>query len=186
MNTPIIKPIDPEAVEGKAKQLLDGVKRSLGATPNLFTTLAHAPAALNGYLQFSSALAGGDLHPQFREKLALTIAGLNGCDYCTAAHSFIGDKSGLSGDELALNRQGRSADLTSQVGLDFAAKLVKNHGSVTSEDVQAVRDAGFTDERIIEIVAHVGLNIFTNYFNSAFGTEVDFPAIGPISQDRVA
>ncbi|WP_411845665.1 carboxymuconolactone decarboxylase family protein [Roseibacillus persicicus] len=177
MNNPIIDPIAPNKAKGKAKDLLDGVQRSLGATPNLFAAMAHAPAALGGYLQLSSSLATGDLPPQLREQVALTVAGINGCDYCSAAHTFIGKKSGIAEDELARNRAGNSADVTTQAGLDFASKLVRNNGQVTPEDVQQVRNAGYSDERIIEIVAHVALNILTNYFNIAFGTEVDFPKV---------
>ena len=50
-------------------------------------------------------------------------------------------------------------------------------GRATQSDVDAVRGAGFTDGEIAEIIAHVALNIFTNYFNNTAGVEVDFPKI---------
>lgn len=161
----------------KAAQLLDGVKAALGATPNMFTTFAHAPAALEGYLNFSGALQNGALEPKFKEKLALTVAGLNGCDYCASAHTFLGEKAGIDAQELALNLQGKSQHEMCQAGLEFARKIVINRGQVSDADVQAVRAAGFSDERIIEILAHVALNTFTNYFNEAFKVDIDFPAV---------
>ncbi|CPU66256.1 uncharacterized peroxidase-related enzyme [Mycobacteroides abscessus] len=51
-------------------------------------------------------------------------------------------------------------------------------GHVTAQDVQAVRDAGWTDEQVVEVVAHVALNLFTNYVNVALDVPVDFPAVG--------
>jgi uncharacterized peroxidase-related enzyme len=172
--------------EGKAAELLEGVKQALGATPNIFTTFANAPAALEGYLNFNGALQGGDLDPQFKEKLALTVAGINGCDYCASAHTFLGKKAGIDDAELALNLEGKSEHSKCQAGLDFASKIVHARGHVSDADVQAVRDAGFSEERIIEIVAHVALNTFTNYFNEVFKVEVDFPKVSTASLERAA
>ena len=172
--------------EGKAAELLGAVKQALGATPNLFTTFANAPAAMEGYLGLNTALQGGALNAQFKEKLALTVAGLNGCDYCASAHTFLGQKAGIDAEELALNLQGKSNNTMCQAGLDFATKVVNNRGQITDTDMQAVRDAGFSDERIIEIVAHVALNTLTNYFNEVFNVEVDFPAVSTSNVQRAA
>ena len=168
---PVTKP------EGKAAELLDGVKAALGATPNLFTTFANAPTALEGYLNLNSALQGGALNPQFKEKLALTVAGLNGCDYCASAHTFLGKKAGIDADELALNLRGKSNQTMCQAGLDFVTKVVKARGKVTIQDVEDVRDAGFSDERIVEMIAHIALNTLTNYFNEVFQVPIDFPVV---------
>ena len=61
--------------------------------------------------------------------------------------------------------------------LRFALKLVNERGHVSGADVDAVREAGFTDEQVVEILAHVALNLFTNYVNIAFEVPVDFPAV---------
>jgi alkylhydroperoxidase family enzyme len=61
--------------------------------------------------------------------------------------------------------------------LQFASELVAKRGRATEADVETVRRAGFTDGEIAEIIAHVALNIFTNYFNNTAGVEVDFPKI---------
>lgn len=172
--------------EGKAADLLDGVKAALGATPNMFTAFANAPTALEGYLNFNAALQGGALTPKFKEKIALTVAGLNGCTYCASAHTFLGEKAGIDAEELALNLQGKSQHEMCQAGLDFVRKIVTNRGHVTSEDVQAVRDAGFSDERIVEMVAHVALNTLTNYFNEVFQIEVDFPVVSTETIQKAA
>ncbi|MAI61060.1 MAG: peroxidase [Micavibrio sp. TMED27] len=172
-----LTPVDPSQAEGKAKDLLDAVKQAMGATPNIFTTMANAPAALEGLLGLNGALSGGALNPQLREKIALVTAGQNGCDYCASAHTFLGDKAGIEADELASNLKGQSIDAKDNAALIFASQLIENRGRVTENDVQTVRKAGFNDEEIIEILTHVALNTFTNYFNEAFQTENDFPAV---------
>lgn len=163
--------------EGKAKVLLDNVKQAMGATPNLFTTFAHAPAALEAYLGMVNALGNGALNPQLREQLAVTVAGFNGCNYCGSAHFFLGGKAGVSREELVANSKGQAGDEKTQAALTFARALLEKRGKVSNEDLASVRAAGFNDEETIEILAHVAMNTFTNYFNETVLTVIDFPAV---------
>lgn len=172
-----IQPIQTADATGKAHDLLTAVQAKIGITPNLMKTLAHAPAALEGYLNLNASLATGVLRAKFREQLAITIAQANSCQYCLSAHTAFGKMSGLSPEELAANREAHSADARTTAGLQFAQKLVIQRGLATDADVAAVRQAGYTDAEITEIVAHVGLNVLTNYFNNVAGTEVDFPVV---------
>ena len=80
-------------------------------------------------------------------------------------------------EEMQRAQAGESADFSTQAVLRFALKLVNDRGKVSDSDVRALRDAGFGDEAIVEIVAHVALNLFTNYVNVAFAVPVDFPAV---------
>ena len=79
--------------------------------------------------------------------------------------------------ELNENLEGLSSDPKVQAALTFATTIVEAHGQVTDTDIQSVREAGYSDEQIIEILGHVALNILTNYFNEAFKTSIDFPAV---------
>jgi AhpD family alkylhydroperoxidase len=79
----------------------------LGFIPNAFATLAHSPAALGGYLALAQALSKNSLTPAEREVAALAASEVNGCDYCVAAHSFFGGKTGLNADDLLAARAGR-------------------------------------------------------------------------------
>lgn len=173
----ILTNIDTEHATGKAKELLTAVKKTMGATPNIFTAFANAPAALDAYLAFNTSLSQGALNAQLREKLALVTAGFNGCNYCASAHVFLGDKAGIDNEELKSNLQGKSQDVRDQAALTFALQLIEKRGRVDETELQAIRAAGFSDEEIIEILAHVALNTFTNYFNEAFQTEIDFPKV---------
>ena len=162
---------------GKAAELLGDVKKALGATPNIFTTLANSPAALSGYLAFNGALAGGALGKKLSEQIAMAIAGFNGCNYCASAHTFIGEKLGVSKAELAANGRGQAEDPRTQAAINFALALLEKRGRASDEDLAAVREAGFSDEEIIEILAHVALNVLTNYFNETVQTSIDFPKV---------
>ena len=107
---PRIQALDPASATGRAKELLDGVRRKLGRTPNLMRTMANSPAVLEAYLGFSGALAGGTLPVKLREQIALAVAQVNGCDYCLAAHTAIGKSAGLR-YVYAGNLPGRVGDL---------------------------------------------------------------------------
>lgn len=72
-----ITPIDPVQATGKTRQLFDSVQTKLGVVPNLFRVFGNSAAALEGYLNFSGALAGGVLNARVREQIALAVAELN-------------------------------------------------------------------------------------------------------------
>lgn len=177
-----IEPVNYEQASAKVKGLFDGVKAKLGTTPNMMKTMAQSPAVLEGYLNFSAALAGGKLDDRLREQIALIAAEVDRCDYCASAHTAIGKMVGLDDDAMLAARKGHSSDAKTDAALKFARTLIFNRGEVSDSDVQEVRRAGFSDGEIGEIVANVALNIFTNYFNIVAGTEIDFPKV----QVRVA
>jgi uncharacterized peroxidase-related enzyme len=139
--------------------------------------MAQSPAVAQAYLGFSQTLAGGSLSAALREQIALTVSEANQCEYCVSAHCFLGSKAGLSQSELLDARHGTASGEKTNAALVFARKIVDDRGHVHDEDVEEVRQAGYTDGEIAEIVANVALNIFTNYFNHVAGTEVDFPSV---------
>jgi uncharacterized peroxidase-related enzyme len=179
---PRIQPVRLETAEPRTAEILGAVKKKLGSVPNLIATMAQAPAVVNAYLGFSQALSSGSLPARLREQIALVVGQTNDCDYCLAAHSAIGRKVGLSATEVEQARRGTADDARTAAALDFARKVVKERGRVTDEDVNQVRQAGYSDGEIGEIVANVVENIFTNYFNHVAATEIDFPATPKLSR----
>ena len=169
--------INPDEAAGKAKQLLDGVQQKLGLTPNLMRTFANSPAVLEAYLNFSGALGEGLLDAKLREQIALAVAEANSCEYCLSAHTAIGKMVGLNESDLTKARQAKASDVKTEAALQFAREIVVKRGEVSDADWQAVKDAGYGEGEIAEIIANVALNIFTNYFNHIARTEVDFPRI---------
>ncbi len=162
---PRLQPIHPETATGKAKELLDGVHKKLGMTPNLMRTMANSPAVLEAFLAFNGAIAGGSLSAKLREQIALAVAEANRCDYCLSAHAAIGRLVGLSDEQVLNSRRGSSPDSKVAAALRFARTLVDKRGWVIDEDVTRLRVAGYGEAEIAEIVANVVLNIFTKYFN---------------------
>lgn len=175
-------PASIETSPAASQPLLQAVQAQLGSVPNLFRIVGNSPAALEGYLALSGALAKGRLEPKTRARLALTVAEANGCAYCLSAHSYLGrNLNRLDEAELQANRQARSSDPKAEAALAFAARLVQTRGHVAAADVEAVKAAGYDDAAVVEIVLHVALNTLTNYVNSALGTEVDFPLVAPLA-----
>ena len=85
--------------------------------------------------------------------------------------------AGLSNDELTASREARAVDPKAAAALKFARAVVERRGDVRDRDLADVRAAGYADGDIAEIIAHVALNVFTNYFNRAAHTEIDFPLV---------
>jgi len=170
-----INALDPVNATGKTAELFSAVKGKLGLVPNLMRTLGHSPAALEAYLGFSGTLDKGVLPAKVREQIALAVAEANACDYCLAAHSLIGKGAGLSADTIADARRQDAADAKVDALLKLAGSVVEARGRVSDSALVAVRAAGATDAEIIETVAHVALNILTNYINHVAQTVVDFP-----------
>lgn len=176
-----IPTIDPQSASGPAGELLAAVKGKLGMVPNMTRVMANSAAALEGYLNFSGALGKGALPAKLREQIAILVAEGNSCTYCLSAHTAIGKMVGLPEGELASAREGASADAKTDAALRFASAVLSSTGEVSDHDFRAVRDAGWTDAQIAEIVANVGLNVYTNLINKTFKVEVDFPIVRPAS-----
>ena len=133
---------------------------------------------MGGYLGLSGALAKGALPAATRERIALAIAEVNGCDYCLSAHTYMGrNLAKLDDAEITANRNGASIDPMADAAVRFAVKVATARGHVSDDDLRAVRLAGYTDAQVIEIVQHVALNTWTNYVNSVAQTDIDFPVV---------
>ena len=160
-----------------SKPILDAVHKQLGVVPNMFRLIAASPAALQGFTGNNGALAR-TLDVKTRERIALAVAQVNECDYCLSAHSYLGlNLAKITPEEIALNRKGRSGDAKADAAVRFAAKVVRERGKVSDGDIKAVRDAGFSDGQIVEIIAVTAENIFTNLINVVAQTDIDFPVV---------
>lgn len=172
---------NPETTSGGHKALFDQINGAFGAIPNMFKAIGNSSAALESMWTSFGALGKGALGAKLGEQIAVLVADINRCEYCLAAHTMLGQNAGVSEQEMASAQAGQSSDPRTQAALDFSAKLVNNHANITKADVDLVRDAGFNDGEIAEILAHVALNIFTNYTNVAFNVPMDFPKV-PLRQ----
>jgi uncharacterized peroxidase-related enzyme len=171
-------PATIEAAPAAAQPLLQAVKKQLGVAPNLFRLVANSPAALEGYVSLSGALGKGELPSATRERIALAVAEINGCDYCLSAHTYLGrNVAKLDDAEITANRQGASNDMKADAAVKFAVRVTNTRGHITGDDFAAVKSAGYSDAQIVEIVQHVALNTWTNSINTVGETEIDFPVV---------
>lgn len=170
--------IDATAAAGRSGEILEAIGAKYGRTPNIAKVIANSEAALEAYVGFSSALQG--VHTsRLREQIALVTAETNGCSYCLSAHSAAGRFVGLSDEEIVEARAGFSHDPRENAALHFARKLVELRGAVADEDVRRLREEGFADAEVVELVALVALNLFTNTVGRSLRPDVDFPLVQP-------
>src|SRR5512147_1271120 len=164
-----------DAAPVAARPLLQAVNGQLGIVPNAFRLTATSPAALKGYVGMLNALNEGSLPAPTRERVALAVAEVNGCEYCLSAHTYLGKNvARLDDGEITANRNGASNDPKADAAVRFAAKVARARGHVAEAELSAMKLAGYTDAQVIEIVLHVALNTWTNYFNEVFKTDIDF------------
>ena len=174
---PRIAPIDAAKSDAGVQATLSAVKAKIGMVPNLFSTFAQSPAVLNGYLAFSDALNSGVLTAKQREIIALTVAQANECHYCLSAHTLLGKGAGLSADAIRKAREGKADSTIDNAVAVFARRVVETRGQVSDADVAAARSAGLDDARMVEVIAGVAINVFTNYTNNVAKTDIDFPKV---------
>ncbi|MGC4028029.1 MAG: peroxidase-related enzyme [Steroidobacteraceae bacterium] len=169
--------IDPQNTTEDRRALLGQIEQAFGTIPNMFRAVANSPAALRSMWGAFGALGGGVLGAKLGEQIAVAVADRNACEYCLAAHTALGRNAGATAAEMSAAQAGEASDAKTAAALRFGLKLVEARGQVSAADVQQLRAAGYTDQDIVEIVAHVALNLFTNYVNVALAVPVDFPAV---------
>lgn len=172
-----INVIDPHNANPEQKALLDAIQGQLGMVPNFLKVFANSPVALQAFLGLHGVANAGSLSPQTRERIALALAQQNTCEYCLSAHTAIGRKAGLTGDEIAAARAGSSEDAKAAVAVKLARSLVEHKGDITTAELIEAREAGYSDADIVEIITHVGMNLLTNILGKASRVDIDFPKV---------
>ncbi len=165
----------------EARQTAEEIKAITGkpnsdGVPNFLRLLAKSPAATKAFVQAEAALGNGELTPHQREQIALLVAEINGSKYCLALHERNAREAGLGDSEIQLSRKASSDDPKNQAMLCFVQAIVLQRGEVSNDDFSAMRNAGFSESEIIEVLANVVLSIFRNYFNILAQTDPDLAA----------
>ncbi len=89
----------------------------------------------------------GSLPATLREQIGLTVAEVDGCDYCLAAHSATAKMVGLSHQDILDSRQGTSPSRRVEVALQCARKLIDQRGRAGDENIARLRRAATEDFR---------------------------------------
>lgn len=169
--------VSNEAANPTQAELFGAIQSQLGMVPNFLRVFGNSPDALKAFLGLHHIAGAGSLDPQTRERIALALAEQNSCEYCLSAHTAIGRKAGLSDAEMDANRAGGSQNAKAATAVKFARSLVQHTGSVTTEELNEMRAAGYSDSDIVEVITHVGMNILTNLLGKAGRVDIDFPKV---------
>lgn len=169
--------VTEESANTEQKALFAAIQSQLGIVPNFLKVFANSPAALQAFLGLHHIANAGSLPLATRERVALALAQQNSCEYCLSAHTAIGRKAGLSGDEIEANRAGSSQDEKAAVAVRFARSLVEHMGEITTAELLEMRNAGYSESDIVEVITHVGMNILTNILGKAGRIDIDFPKV---------
>ena len=172
--------VDPQVAQGRTKELLETVQQAFGVVPNTAKVMANSPAVLDSFLAFSTAMSGAKIGTKLQNQVKLTTSETNSCDYCTSILSAVAPSAGLTAADILAGRTGNSEDRRTKAALAFANNVLESRGKVNNQQLATVRDAGFGDAEIVEIVASVVLGCFTNFLNNVADTELDIPKAEPV------
>lgn len=155
--------------------IFDQLEKGLGFVPNLYATFATSENALGNFLGFANGKSS--LSKKQQEVINLAVSQVNECSYCLAAHTAIGGSQGLNTDQILEIREG-AASFDGQLNAlaKFAAETAIQRGKPSAETVQALLDAGFTRENVVDAVLVIGEITVTNYLHGVTQIPVDFPA----------
>lgn len=173
--------INPELALGCTRELFDTVEQAFGMIPNAVKVMANSPAVLDGFLAFSTSMGGAKIGDKLHNQVKLSTSEKNSCDYCTSILCAVGPAAGLSADDILVGRTGNSEDQRTESALKFTEAVLENRGKVSDDQLAAVRQAGFEDAEIVEIVASVVLGCLTNFLNNVADTELDIPLAEPVA-----
>jgi len=164
---------------GKTAQLFSAIKGSMGKVPNAYLTIgSNSPDVLGQMLQLNAALHKGSLSARELEAINLAVSEESGCDYCLAAHTLMAKKAGYTDEQTLELREARfSGDARIDALVQFVQYLVSTRGTVSAERVASFREAGFSDQQVVETIGAVSAILFTNMVNRVNDTVVDFPKV---------
>jgi AhpD family alkylhydroperoxidase len=171
---PRLTSLSVEQATGQAAQLYSAIQKQVGVVPNLYQAIGVNSHVLEAVLHLNAGL--GSLSAPDKEAIALAVAESNSCDYCLAAHTYLGKAHGLEESEMLAIRKGGATDGKRNALIRFVREIVDRKGAVADETYQAFLAAGYEEQQVPAVVLAVVQNIYTNYFNTLNQTVVDFPA----------
>lgn len=171
---------DLSAPEGSLP-VLKSAMASAGQLPNFLGVLAGSPAALRAYVRFRSELRQGSLDAATLERIGLAVAQHFGSAPSLAIHVRTARQAGVGIDEVAAARHWESSDPAQVALLRYLRALVEQRASAPMHLHEEAREAGWSDEQLLEAIAHVSLESFIATVNVAGEVPVD----GSLEDTRV-
>lgn len=173
-----IEEIEHDAATGELRAIYDDLVEKRGKLSNIMQVHSLNPGAMQRHLDLYMHLMFGrsQLSRSDREAIAVVVSATNNCPYCINHHAEALARYEKDADKIAALEAGRGFDGTDQRSrmLAYAAKLTAKPGDVRERDVQGLRDAGYSDDEILDIALVVGYFNFVNRI--ALGLGVEFSA----------
>ena len=177
-----LKVLDPESTKGWSWRLLKKVQEGLGIVPNMFKVMGSSEWTLDGFLTLNGNLGQGKLGGKLVKMIILATSELNGCEYCVSAHTDMAKNSDLLTPEQSLDaRKLKGIDEKSTAALSFVKEAWDTKGKVRDDALTAVKDAGFDDTDIVEMLGVMALATLANYVSNVAEPDLDFPEAAPVS-----
>lgn len=170
---PRLKVLDPDQAHPSAGQLLGDIVQRHGDAGEMVRVMAHSPALLQGYLDLSRATKRIKIPRPLAEKISLAVQEWVGCPRCLAAHVDAARAAGLTDADIALARQGTSVDGREAALIALAVRLLVEPSSIDDADIASIREQGWSDRVLADLVALVSLNQLTGSFTLLAGLGVD-------------
>jgi alkylhydroperoxidase family enzyme len=161
--------------------VLKGALASGGQLSNIVGVMAGSPATLRAYARFRSELRHGALPLKTQQRVALAVAEYQASEYALATLQRTAREAGLGLDEIAQARRFESADESEAALLAYVRGLLESEKAPPRHLHEEALEAGWTDEQVLELVAHVALCVFTNLITKAG----DIPVDGSAEESRV-
>ena len=171
---------DLTAPEGSLP-VLKGALSAGGQLPNFLGVLAGSPAALRAYARFRSELRHGELGVATLERIALAVAEHFRSEPGISLHLRTARNAGLGVNEVALAREWDSEDEREAALLRYLKPIVEDRGAAPMHLHEEAREAGWSDEEVLEAIAYVAMESFTAMLNVAGEVPVD----GSVEESRI-
>lgn len=163
-----------DALDPSMAKLFSKAEEVLGFVPNVFAGYAIRPTHFRPWFDHFRAIMQGDseLTKAEREMICMAVSSENNCLYCLVAHGaelrqLLDDP--ILGDRIAFDYRRAGLDGRTTAMLDYVVKITISPVDCSEDDVNELRDLGFSDEAIFDIAETAALFNFTNRLASATG-----------------
>jgi AhpD family alkylhydroperoxidase len=133
--------------------------------------------------EFRSAMHSDRVSKVFSERIMLAVTAVNGCRYCSYAHTRMALQNGLSMDEVQRLLEGEIGHVTPEEApaLFFAQHYAENGGRPAADALQQLKDV-YGPDMAGEILTHIRMitmgNLSGNTFDALFSRLRGAPAEG--------
>jgi len=175
--------LENNPVSPVSQGIFDSTQKALGFVPNMYKDMGNNPALLDAYTySYHSFRANSGFSPVEQEVVFLSVAYENNCEYCMAAHSFVGDMMTKVPAEItnAIREGKQIPDLKLAALSKLTRSLTATRGNVSQVEVDAFLAVGYSESHVLGIIAGIAVKTLSNYSNHITNPKLDAAFAGRI------